>query len=231
MRSLQNIMFSSYIIAAFFGSWTSCSFSKDPKAFYKHFQHTAKCKIAPGKKKKKEETILFAAFPLIFATSSCGLVAGALSLDVKRGSGLRFCKGFLDLLPKTTTRKFSSATLLSADNSGSNPWLMRSQEEPNPITPKPPTAITGWQTHRRSHFSHYKCASAFPAPPPGTSLMAHEWHCLQSCTAPRTTIIWVVIQPNVHTLTLGTTHVCRASTHLHPPQWWISVGKRGKCGI
>ena len=49
----------------------------------------AKCKTAPENKK-----ILFAAFPLIFATSSCGLVAGALSLDAKRGSGLRFCKGF-----------------------------------------------------------------------------------------------------------------------------------------
>lgn len=52
-------------------------------------------------------------------------------------SGLRFCKGFLDLLPKTATRKFSSATLLSIANSGSNPWFMRSQAEPNPIIPKP----------------------------------------------------------------------------------------------
>lgn len=76
MCSLQNTMFSSYIIAAFSGSWTSLSFSKDPKAFYKHFQHMANCKIAPEKKK-----ILFAAFSLIFPTSSCGLMDGALSLD------------------------------------------------------------------------------------------------------------------------------------------------------
>lgn len=188
MCSLQNTMFSSYIIAAFSGSWTWLSFSKDPKAFYKRFQHMANCKIAPEKKK-----ILFAAFSLIFPTSSRGLMDGALSLDAKRGSGLHFCKGLFELLPKTTTRKFSSATLLRVDNSGSNPHLWGLRQNLTLLhqnqRASPPTPTMGWQTHKRSHFSRYKCKSAFPAPPPGTSLMANQRHCPWSSTAQRPTVI------------------------------------------
>lgn len=60
----------------------------------------AKCKIAPGKKKiNKKENPVCSLLP-----DFCNqlLWSGVLSLHAKRGSGLCFCKGFLELLLNTT---------------------------------------------------------------------------------------------------------------------------------
>lgn len=150
----------------------------------------AKCKTAPGKKNKKKK-ILFAAFSLIFTTSSCGLVSPPW---VPRGNqGCASAGGFWSCCWRPPRAKLSSATPLSTDNSGSNPWFWSSQAEPNPVTPELSSVAAdsshGLTDPGSSHFSHYKGGSALPVPPPGDSLMAPQWHFPQSCNALRVT--WI----------------------------------------
>lgn len=114
----------------------------------------AKCKTAPGKKIKKK--MLVEAFSLIYITSSCGLVS---SPWVPRGDqGCASARGFWSCW-RPPRAKLSFATLLSTDNSGSNPWFCSSQAEPNPVTPKL-SSVTADSSHGladpgSSHFSHY----------------------------------------------------------------------------
>ena len=166
-------MFSSYIITAFSGSWTSRSFSKDPKPSYKHFQHMAKCKIAPEKKADPvcslPPWILQPAHVVWWLVPSPWMPKG----DEGCASAKDFWISCRRSQHASSALPYFWVLIIQAQIHGlwhlrQSPTLLHQNQRASP-----PTATMGQWTHKRSCFSCYKCTFAFLSPPPGTSLMVH----------------------------------------------------------